>query len=148
MERVMFGWYCEVDAWSRFWRWNLIEICVKTCAGTYSSSVVAPIAKISKGDLEAMPRVAQKQRNWTPKFAVCVPVPLSLCAPCVHRPLSRLFLDQSAWNFGSKAKIKFSVHSSSLRRSVDEFTTPVGKKKFLGGMSKCSKLYIAHISYQ
>ena len=137
----MFGWDFEVNAWSRFWRWNLIEICVKTCdmtlisyfveqnstlesvvplamcepltpiilrasltvcplsAGTYSSSVVAPIAKISKGDLEAMPRVAQKQRNWTPKFAVCVPVPLSLCAPSVHRPLSRLFLDQSAWNF-------------------------------------------------
>ena len=124
----MFGWDFEVNAWSRFWRWNLIEICVKTCAGTYSSSVVAPIAKISKGDLEAMPRVAQKQRNWTPKFAVCVPVPLSLCAPSVHRPLSRLFLDQSAWNFGSRPKIKFYDHLifylSSLPRRFDEFAPP------------------------
>ena len=24
----MFGWNFEVDAWSRFWRWNLIKICV------------------------------------------------------------------------------------------------------------------------
>ena len=24
----MFGWDFEVDAWSRFWRWNLIKICV------------------------------------------------------------------------------------------------------------------------
>ena len=28
MERLMFGWDFEVDAWSRFWRWNLIKICV------------------------------------------------------------------------------------------------------------------------
>ena len=27
----MFGWDFEVDAWSRFWRWNLIKICVWTC---------------------------------------------------------------------------------------------------------------------
>ena len=28
---LTFGWDFEVDAWSRFWRWNLIEICVRTC---------------------------------------------------------------------------------------------------------------------
>ena len=26
----MFGWDFEVDAWSRFWRWGLIKICVWT----------------------------------------------------------------------------------------------------------------------
>ena len=25
---LMFAWNFEVDAWSRFWRWNLIKICV------------------------------------------------------------------------------------------------------------------------
>ena len=28
---LMFGWDFEVDDWSRFWRWNLIKICVWTC---------------------------------------------------------------------------------------------------------------------
>ena len=28
VEMLMFGWYFEVDAWSWFWRWNLIKICV------------------------------------------------------------------------------------------------------------------------
>ena len=27
----MFGWDFEVDAWSRFWRWSFIKICVWTC---------------------------------------------------------------------------------------------------------------------
>ena len=27
---VMFSWDFEVDAWSRFWKWNLIKICVWT----------------------------------------------------------------------------------------------------------------------
>ena len=29
---VMFGWDFEIDAWSRFWRWNMIKICAITCA--------------------------------------------------------------------------------------------------------------------
>ena len=33
----MFGWYFEVDAWSRFRRWNLIRICVRTCDVTSRS---------------------------------------------------------------------------------------------------------------
>ena len=48
----------------------------------------------------------------------------------MHRPISRLFLDQSTWNFGSVAKIKFSndliSYFSSLRRRVDQFMTPRG----------------------
>ena len=44
----------------------------------------------------------------------------------IHRVLSRLIFDQS----GSMPKIKFSDHlifySSSLRRPVDEFATPLG----------------------
>ena len=31
VEMVMFGWDFEVNAWSRFWRWSLIKICVWTC---------------------------------------------------------------------------------------------------------------------
>ena len=33
----MFVWDFEVDAWSRFWRWNLIKICVWTCDTTSRS---------------------------------------------------------------------------------------------------------------
>ena len=55
-------------------------------ARTCSSSVASPIAKIPKGDLEAMPRVTQKQRNWTPKSAERARALHSLCAPCVHGP--------------------------------------------------------------
>ena len=28
---LMFGWDFEVDAWFGFWRWNLINICVRIC---------------------------------------------------------------------------------------------------------------------
>ena len=61
-------------------------------AQTCSSSVASPIAKIPKGDLEAMPRVTQKQRNWTPKSAVCALH--SLCAPCVHGTVAHHLLLQ------------------------------------------------------
>ena len=30
VEMPMFVWDFEVDAWSRFWRWNLMKICVRT----------------------------------------------------------------------------------------------------------------------
>ena len=30
VKMLMFGWDFEVDAWLRFWRWNLIKICVVT----------------------------------------------------------------------------------------------------------------------
>ena len=54
-------------------RWNAEKISHPShlCARTCSSSVAPPIVKILKGDLEAMPRVTQKQRNWTPKSARC-----------------------------------------------------------------------------
>ena len=31
---LKFGWYLEVDAWSWFWIWNLIKICLRTCDAT------------------------------------------------------------------------------------------------------------------
>ena len=31
LETLMFGWDFEDDAWSRFWRWNLIKICSWIC---------------------------------------------------------------------------------------------------------------------
>ena len=30
VEMLMFGWDFVVDAWSRFWRWNLTKICIRT----------------------------------------------------------------------------------------------------------------------
>ena len=44
MERLMFGWDFEVDAWSRFWRWNLINICVWTCDMNSTLGSVVPLA--------------------------------------------------------------------------------------------------------
>ena len=63
-------------------------------ARSCSSSEAPQIAKISKGDLEAMPRVAQKQRNWNPESAVCARTPHTLCAPCVHGPVAHQLLHQ------------------------------------------------------
>ena len=40
----MFGWDFEVDAWSRFWRWNLIKICVWTCDMISTLRSVVPLA--------------------------------------------------------------------------------------------------------
>ena len=40
----MFGWDFEVDAWSRFWRWNLIKICVWTCDMNSTLVSVVPLA--------------------------------------------------------------------------------------------------------
>ena len=44
MERLMFGWDFEVDAWSRFWKWNLIKICVWTCDIYSTLGSVVPLA--------------------------------------------------------------------------------------------------------
>ena len=44
MERLMFGWYFEVDAWSRFWRLNLIDICVWPCDMNSILGSVVPLA--------------------------------------------------------------------------------------------------------
>ena len=44
MERLMFAWDFEVDAWSRFWRWNLIKICVWTCDMNSTLGSVVPLA--------------------------------------------------------------------------------------------------------
>ena len=40
----MFGWDFEVDAWSRFWRWNMIKICVWTCDMNSTLGSVVPLA--------------------------------------------------------------------------------------------------------
>ena len=40
----MFGWDFEDDAWSRFWRWNLIKICVWTCNMNSTLGSVVPLA--------------------------------------------------------------------------------------------------------
>jgi len=48
-----FLWRCwclvevEVDAWSRFWRWNLIKICVWTCDMNSTLGSVVPLAMFS-----------------------------------------------------------------------------------------------------
>ena len=47
MERLMFGWDFEADAWSRFWRWNLIEICFWTCDKNSTLRSVVPLAMFS-----------------------------------------------------------------------------------------------------
>ena len=47
MERLMFGWHFEVDSWSRFWRWNLIKICVWTCNMNSTLGSVVPLAMFS-----------------------------------------------------------------------------------------------------
>ena len=40
----MFGQDFEVDAWSRFWRWNMIKICVWTCDMNSTLGSVVPLA--------------------------------------------------------------------------------------------------------
>ena len=44
MERLMFRWNFEVDAWSRFWRCNLIKIFVWTCDMNSTLGSVVPLA--------------------------------------------------------------------------------------------------------
>ena len=44
MERLMFGWDFEVDAWSRFWRWNMTRICVWNCDMNSTLGSVVPLA--------------------------------------------------------------------------------------------------------
>ena len=46
-ERLMFGSDFEVDAWSRFLRWNLIKICVWTCDINSTLGSVVPLAMFS-----------------------------------------------------------------------------------------------------
>ena len=49
MERLMFGWDSEVDAWSRFWRWNSIKICFWTCDMNSTLGSVVPLAMFMDG---------------------------------------------------------------------------------------------------
>ena len=44
MERPMSGWDFEVDAWSRFWRWNMTRVCVWTCDMNSTLGSVVPSA--------------------------------------------------------------------------------------------------------
>ena len=41
---LTFCWNFEVDAWSRFWRWNLIKNCVWTCDMNSTLGSVVPLA--------------------------------------------------------------------------------------------------------
>ena len=41
---LMIDWDFEIDAWSRFWRWNLINICVWTCDMNSTLGSVVPLA--------------------------------------------------------------------------------------------------------
>ena len=43
VDMLMFGWDFEVDAWSRFWRWNLINF-VWTCDMNSTLGSVVPLA--------------------------------------------------------------------------------------------------------
>ena len=47
VEMLMFGWDIKVDAWSRFWRWNLIKICVWACDMNSTLGSVVPLAKFN-----------------------------------------------------------------------------------------------------
>ena len=40
---LMFGWDIEVDARSRFWRWNFIKICLWTCDMNSTLGSVVPL---------------------------------------------------------------------------------------------------------
>ena len=44
MVRLMFGWDFEVDTWSRFLRWNLNKIYVRTCDTNSTLGSVVPLA--------------------------------------------------------------------------------------------------------
>ena len=44
VEMFMFGWDFEVDTCSRFWRWNMIKICVRTCSMNSTLGSVVPLA--------------------------------------------------------------------------------------------------------
>ena len=41
---LMFGWDFEVVAWSKFWRWTLIKICLRNCDMNSTLGSVAPFA--------------------------------------------------------------------------------------------------------
>ena len=43
----MFGWDFEFDAWSTFWRWHLIKICVWSCDMNPTLGSVMPLASTS-----------------------------------------------------------------------------------------------------
>ena len=49
----MFAWNFEVDAWSRFWRWNLIKICVwirdmtSRCYFGYMNSILGSVVPLA-----------------------------------------------------------------------------------------------------
>ena len=78
----------------------------------------------------------------------------------MHRPLSRLFFDQSAWSFGSMPKIKLSTFFSTrlhYEEAMTSLRTPreggVGKRKFLKSLflwlcwSEESIWLLAHIYF-
>ena len=63
MERLMFGSDFEVDAWSRFLRWNLIKICVWTCDINSTLGSVVPLAMFQQryGNTKAISSSSSEQ---------------------------------------------------------------------------------------
>ena len=60
MERLMFGWDFEVDAWSRFLKWNLIKICIWSCDMNSTLGSVVPLAMFSKKN-----RIENPKSRWS-----------------------------------------------------------------------------------
>ena len=53
----MFGWDFEVDTCSRFWRWNMIKICVITCNLNSTLGSIVPLAMLIIFHYLILPRV-------------------------------------------------------------------------------------------
>ena len=51
---LMFGWDFVVDSLSRFWRWNLIKICVRTCDMNSTLGFVVPLAMFMTYDIQSL----------------------------------------------------------------------------------------------
>ena len=134
MGRLMFGSDFEVNAWSRFWRWNLIKICVRTCDMTLWSyfglqTELNPRVRCAFGNvLFLCPSSWVDIRARTEWFEVCGSRKILLrhrwwVSPLILRLACRLL--SSTQHGGPGAQVQ--VHSSPVNMLTGkEYTLDVG----------------------
>ena len=109
----MFGWYYEVDAWSRFWRWNLINICVWTCDMNSTLGSVVPLAMFTQlhlGQKLLLPPVYRVTALF-----LCVNLRSFPQGPLLLRALAIRHLDFAPlWNEGNLRPWKLSKHTRQI----------------------------------
>ena len=111
---LMFDCVFEIDAWSRFWKWNLIKICVRTCDLNSTLGSAVPLAMFWFPCLHMLPNCPTIIMNSI----------LLSTVQCKHSLFGRnlifqFWIKHSRSNFDPPFNLDLCARKSGKGRSVD-----------------------------